>query len=65
MSRAEIRKMRKEWKEDLPAFIAAQKHYFPYIIQRLQKVADPRQQGSIDYSSEEILFNCIRRPNCN
>lgn len=65
MSRAEIRKFRKEWKEDLPAFIAAQKHFFPDLIQRFQEVADPRQQGSIDYSIEEILYTIIMKNVCN
>ena len=65
MSRAEIRKMRKEWKEDLPAFIAAQKHFFPDLIERIHQVADPRQQGSIRYSIEEILYTIIMKNACN
>lgn len=56
MSRAEIRKMRKEWKENLPAFIAAQKHFFPNLIERFHKVSDPRQQGSTQYSIEEFCI---------
>lgn len=65
MSRAEIRKMRKEWKEDLPAFISAQKHFFPDLIERVHKVADPRQQGSIQYSIEEILYTIIMKNVCS
>lgn len=65
MSRAEIRKMRKEWKEDLPAFIAAQKHFFPDLIKRFHQVADPRQQGSTQYSIEEILYTIIMKNVCN
>lgn len=65
MSRAKIRKMRKEWKEDLPAFISAQKHFFPDLIERVHKVADPRQQGSIQYSIEEILYTIIMKNVCS
>lgn len=65
MSRAEIRKARKEWKEDLPAFIKVQKHFFPDLIERIHQVADPRQQGSIEYSIEEILYTIIMKNVCN
>lgn len=65
MSRAENRKLKKEWKEDLPAFIAAQKHFFPDLVERLHQVADPRQQGSIEYTIEEILYTIIMKNVCN
>ncbi len=65
MSRAEIRKMRKEWKEYLPAFISAQKHFFPDLIERFHQVADPRQQGSVQYSIEEILYTIIMKNICS
>lgn len=65
MSRAEIKRLRKEWKEDLPRFIEAQKHFFPELLERLQKVVDPRQQGSIEYSIEEILYTIIMKNVCN
>lgn len=42
MSRAEVRKLRKEWKEDLQAFIEAQKHFFPNLLDRMKEVVDPR-----------------------
>ena len=65
MSRAKIRKMRKEWKEDLPAFIAAQNHFFPNLIERFHQVIDPRQKGSIEYTIEEILYTIIMKNVCN
>lgn len=65
MSRAEIRKLRKEWNEDLPAFIKAQKQFFPDLIERMKQVADPRQLGSIEYSIEEVLYTIIMKNICN
>lgn len=57
--------MQKEWKEDLPAFIAAQKHFFPDLIVRFYQVMDPRQKGSIEYTIEEILYTIIMKNVCN
>lgn len=65
MSRAEVRKLRKEWKEDLQAFIEAQKHFFPNLLDRMKEVVDPRQQGSIEYSIEEVLYTIIMKNVCN
>lgn len=65
MSRAEIKKLRKQWKEDLPAFIEAQRHFFPDLMERMKQVVDPRQQGSIEYSIEEILYTIIMKNVCN
>lgn len=55
MSRAEIRKLSKESKEDMPEFIVTKKTLLSRFDTTFQAIVVPGQQGSIDYSIDEIL----------
>lgn len=65
MTRAEIRRMRKEWKEDLVLLVKAQRNYFPDLLEKMNRVKDPRHSSYTTFDIEEILYTIIMKNVCS